>query len=263
MNAIIKISNCNFASASAKNAYNLTRQKNQKKYIITLEENPMPAPFPMPTPNQKKQIKNLQTKLSTYKKRLAKSVAEDKPKSIKTNQKNISDIEKKMANLAKFRDRREKYFTEFTIAVTHAKGGRLWQNWGSRALGIIKEMFPDLSVISAVEHRDQASPHLHILLYSPTMPITQVLANAGGRESTTRASMREAYSTIANQFHDKADGIISPDALEPLQKGRRYVSLGKYKSEGNKEAREALQLDMSNLKKFGINWDEGGMGMGM
>jgi division protein CdvB (Snf7/Vps24/ESCRT-III family) len=57
---------------------------------------------------EKKEIKSLQTKISTYSKRLEKAIEENKPKSIATNQKNIEEAQKKLEKFEKRPDQREK-----------------------------------------------------------------------------------------------------------------------------------------------------------
>ena len=246
INTAVKIKSSTRASASAKNEYNLDRQKNQEKDIFVLEKNEMPAEKISLSKEQKKEIKSLQSKLSTYKKRLQKAIEDGKEKSIKTNQKNIDKITKRLSEIEK-PDKRQKHFTEFTISLTNSKKGDYAEDWSQRALDFIKQEFPTLDVVSAVEHRDQHSPHMHILMHSPDKPITQVLAQYAGQKDTKRESMKEAYGYIARQFHSFANEKIAYKELKPLQKGRKYVSLGQYKAKGNFEAKKRLQEQNNSL----------------
>jgi len=234
------------ASAAAKNEYNLERQKNQEKDILVLEKNEMPKEKISFSKEQKKEIKSLQSKLSMYKKRLAKAIENGKEKSINTNQKNIDKITKQLSKIEKS-DKRQKHFTEFTISLTNSKKGDYAEDWSKRALEFIKQEFPTLQVVSAVEHRDQHSPHMHILMHSPDKPVTQVLAQYAGQKDTKRESMKEAYGYIARQFHSFANEKIAHKELKPLQKGRKYVSLGQYKAKGNFEAKKRLEKQKNNL----------------
>ena len=246
INTAVKIKSSTRASASAKNEYNLDRQKNQEKDIFVLEKNEMPAEKISLSKEQKKEIKSLQSKLSTYKKRLQKAIEDGKEKSIKTNQKNIDKITKRLSEIEK-PDKRQKHFTEFTISLTNSKKGDYAEDWSQRALDFIKQEFPTLDVVSAVEHRDQHSPHMHILMHSPDKPITQVLAQYAGQKDTKRESMKDAYGYIARQFHSFANEKIAYKELQPLQKGRKYVSLGQYKAKGNFEAKKRLQEQNNSL----------------
>ena len=246
INTAVKIKSSTRASAAAKNEYNLDRQKNQEKDIFVLEKNEMPAEKISLSKEQKKEIKSLQSKLSTYKKRLQKAIEDGKEKSIKTNQKNIDKITKQLSKIEKS-DKRQKHFTEFTISLTNSKKGDYAEDWSKRALDFIKQEFPTLDVVSAVEHRDQHSPHMHILMHSPDKPITQVLAQYAGQKDTKRESMKEAYGYIARQFHSFANEKIAYKELKPLQKGRKYVSLGQYKAKGNFEAKKRLQEQNNSL----------------
>lgn len=249
MNTAVKIKSCSRASASGKNSYNLERQKNQEKDILVLEENEMP-PLETLSLEEKKEIKSLQTKISTYSKRLEKAIEENKPKSIATNQKNIEEAQKKLEKFEKRPDQREKKFTEFTIALTNSDQQSYEKDWSKQSLEYVKKRFPDLQIISAVEHRDQHSPHMHILLYSKDEPITQVLARSTGQKDTSRESMKEAYSTIAHDFHSFANKNIAVKELETLQKGRNYVSLGQYKAKGNYEAQNSLHHLRAQSRNF-------------
>jgi hypothetical protein len=251
LNTAVKIKSCTRASAAGKNEYNLERTKNREKDILVLEKNEMPEAKAILSKEQKKEIKSLQTKLSTYKKRLEKAIKDGKEKSIKTNTKNIDKITKQLSKLEKS-DNREKHFTEFTIALTNSKAGEYSQNWSEKALEHIKQEFPTLQVVSAVEHKDQHSPHMHILLYSDGKPITQVLAEQSGKSDTKRESMKEAYSTIAHKFHSFANENIAHKELKPLQKGRKYVSLGQYKQKGNFELKKALRDKKETLPALTI-----------
>jgi hypothetical protein len=246
INTAVKIKSSTRASAAAKNEYNLERQKNQDKDILVLEKNEMPEKKISLSKEQKKEIKSLQSKLSTYKKRLQKALDENKEKSIKTNQKNIEKITKQLAKIEKS-DKRQKHFTEFTIALTNSQKGDYSENWSKQALEFIKQEFPTLQVVSAVEHRDQHSPHMHILMHSPDKPVTQVLAEYAGQKGTSRDEMKEAYSTIAHKFHSFANENIAHKELKPLHKGRKYVSLGQYKQKGNFEAKIALNRKNNSL----------------
>jgi len=67
MNTNIKIKSCTRASASAKNVYNTTRQKNQERNIYILEQNEMP-PLQTVTSDEKKEIQALQKKSLNLKK---------------------------------------------------------------------------------------------------------------------------------------------------------------------------------------------------
>jgi hypothetical protein len=254
MNTAVKIKSCTRASASGKIAYNEERTKNKKQDILLLEKNEMPKEVSLSKEN-KKEIKSLQTKLSTYKKRLEKAIKDGKEKSIKTNQKNIDKISKQLSEFKKS-DSREKYFTEFTIALTNSKVGDYSENWSKKTLEHIKQEFPMLQVISAVEHKDQHSPHMHILLHSKDKPITQVLAEHIGQKNTKREAMKEAYSQIAHNFHSFANLKIAHKELEPLQKGRKYVSLGQYKQKGNFEAKKALKRKYGSLSHLNSLKDE-------
>lgn len=240
MNTAVKIKSCSRASAGSTNGYILERQKNQEKDILVLEKNEMP-PLETLSLEEKKEIKSLQTKISTYTKRLDKAIEENKPKSIATNQKNIEEAQKKLEKFEKRPDQREKKFTEFTIALTNSDQESYKKEWSKESLEYVKKRFPDLQIISAVEHRDQHSPHMHILLYSKDEPITQVLARSTGQKDTSRESMKEAYSTIAHDFHSFANKNIATKELDTLQKGRNYVSLGQFKEKGNYEAQNSLQ----------------------
>lgn len=246
MNTAVKIKSCTRASAAGKNEYNLERQKNKDKDILILEKNEMPEQKNTLSKIQKKEIKSLQSKLSTYKKRLEKALKENKEKSIKTNQKNINEIEKKLSKIEKS-DQREKYFTEFTIALTNSEKDNYSDTWSKSSLEFIKQEFPMLDVVSAVEHRDQHSPHMHILLHSKEKPITQVIADYAKQKDTSREAMKEAYSKIAHNFHSFANENIAHNELKTLQKGRKYVSLGQYKQKGNFEAKIALNRKNNSL----------------
>jgi hypothetical protein len=246
MNTAVKIKSCTGASASGKNQYNLERQKNQDKDILVLENNGMPKEKATLSLEQKKEIKSLQTKLSVYKKRLAKAIENGKEKSIKTNQKNIDKISQALSKIEK-PDKRQKHFTEFTIALTNSHDESFAANWSKLALDHIKQEFPTLEVVSAVEHLDQHSPHMHILLHSPNKPITQVLAEQSDKSNTKRESMKEAYSDIAHKFHSFANDKIAHKELEPLQKGRKYVSLGQYKHKGNFELKKLVREQKETL----------------
>jgi len=246
INTAVKIKSSSRASASAKNEYNLERQKNQEKDILVLEKNEMPKEKNSFSKEQKKEIKSLQSKLSMYKKRLAKAIENGKEKSINTNQKNIDKITKQLSKIEKS-DKRQKHFTEFTISLTNSKKGDYAEDWSKRALEFIKQEFPTLQVVSAVEHRDQHSPHMHILMHSPDKPVTQVLAQYAGQKDTKRESMKEAYGYIARQFHSFANEKIAHKELKTLQKGRKYVSLGQYKAKGNFEAKTRLEKQKNNL----------------
>lgn len=246
INTAVKIKSCTRASAAGKNEYNLERQKNQDKDIFVLEKNGMPAEKNTLSKEQKKEIKSLQSKLSTYKKRLQKAIEDGKEKSIKTNQKNIEKITKQLSKIEKS-DKRQKHFTEFTIALTNSQKGDYAENWSERALEFIKQEFPELQVVSAVEHRDQHSPHMHILMHSPDKPVTQVLAQYAGQKDTKRESMKEAYSFIAHKFHSFANENIAHKELKTLHKGRKYVSLGQYKAKGNFEAKKRLEAKNNSL----------------
>ena len=246
INTAVKIKSSSRASAAAKNEYNLERQKNQEKDILVLEKNEMPKEKISFSKEQKKEIKSLQSKLSMYKKRLAKAIENGKEKSINTNQKNIDKITKQLSKIEKS-DKRQKHFTEFTISLTNSKKGDYAEDWSKRALEFIKQEFPTLQVVSAVEHRDQHSPHMHILMHSPDKPVTQVLAQYAGQKDTKRESMKEAYGYIARQFHSFANEKIAHKELKPLQKGRKYVSLGQYKAKGNFEAKKRLEKQKNSL----------------
>jgi len=246
LNTAVKIKSCTRASAAGKNEYNLERTKNRDKDILVLENNGMPKEKNTLSAKKKKEIKSLQTKLSTYKKRLKKAIEDGKEKSIKTNQKNIDKITKQLSKIKKS-DKREKHFTEFTIALTNSQNEDYEKNWSKKALEYIKQEFPTLQVISAVEHRDQHSPHMHILLYSSDKPITQILSEQTGQNGTSREAMKRAYSTIAHKFHSFADENIAHKRLKTLQKGRKYVSLGQYKQKGNFEAKNALNRKNNSL----------------
>lgn len=251
LNTIVKIKSCTRASASGKNAYNLERTKNRDKDILVLEKNEMPKEKVTNTKEQKKEMKSLQTKLSTYKKRLEKAIKDGKEKSIKTNQKNINKITKQLSKIEKA-DGREKYFTEFTVALTNSKKGEYVENWSELSLEYLKKEFPTLQVVSAVEHRDQHSPHMHILLYSDDKPVTEVLADKRlmggvGAKDTSREAMKDAYSRIQHSFHSFAKRKIAHNGLEKLHKGRKYVSLGQYKQKGNFEAKKAFKGSKESL----------------
>jgi len=97
-----------------------------------------------------------------------------------------------------------------------------------------------LDVVSAVEHRDQHSPHMHILLYSEDKPITQILAKKTGQKDTGRESMKEAYSAIQHKFHSFANENIVNTNLNKMRTGRKYVSLGQFKQKGNYEYQERM-----------------------
>lgn len=248
MNTAVKIKSCTRASASAKVAYNEERQKNKKRDIVVLEKNEMPQQQTLTlTSEQQKEYRKAQKDLSCYQKRLEKAILENKEKSIATNQKNI---EKAKAILAKYenrQDKREKYFVEFTIALTNSKNEQYDKNWSKKTLDYIKQEFKELDVISAVEHRDQHSPHMHIVLHSKEKTVTQVLAQYANQKDTSRESMKEAYSTIAHKFHSFANENIAHNRLETLKKSRKYVSLGQYKQKGNFEAKNALESNLNYL----------------
>jgi len=251
LNTAVKIKSCTRASAAGKNEYNLERTKKLKKDILVLEKNEMPKEKTTNTKEQKKEIKSLQSKLSTYKKRLSKAIKDGKEKSIKTNQKNIDKLTKELSKIEKS-DNREKYFSEFTIALTNSKKGDYAEDWSKKALEHIKAEFPTLKVISAVEHRDQHSPHMHILLYSPDKPITQVISQKRGVgysafTDTSRKAMGDAYSNIQHNFHSYAKKNIARNGLNKLQKGRKYVSLGQYKQKGNFELKRAIKAQKEAL----------------
>jgi len=239
MNTAVKIKSVGSVSAILKNAYNLTRQKNQKKDILVLEENSFPQRKMTLSPEQKKQVHALQKTISKCEKRLAEARVKKKEKSIETNKKNIEEAKKKLAKFEGKEDKREKYFTEFTIALTNSYVEDISIDWSLNTLNYIKQKYPELSVVSAVEHRDQSSPHMHILLHSPDKPVTQYLAEINGFENTSRESMKLAYSKIAHDYHDWAqDGVVEDGVrLDPLQKGRKYVSLGQFKKRGNFEVK--------------------------
>lgn len=255
LNTAVKIKSCTRASAAGKNEYNLDRTKNKDQDILVLEKNGMPDQKNTLTKEQKKEIKSLQSKLSTYKKRLDAAIENGKEKSIKTNSKNIAEIEKKLSKIERS-DKREKHFTEFTIALTNSQGESYENDWSQKALDHIKKEFPDLEIVSAVEHRDQHSPHMHILLHSQDKPITQVLAEHTGQKDTSRESMKEAYSKIAHDFHSFANEKIAHNELKPLQKGRKYVSLGQYKQKGNFEAKKALRDKNNSLPELNKQKDQ-------
>ena len=246
MNTIVKIKNFSRAGASAKNVYNLTRQKNKDKNIFVLEENSMPKPKRTVC---KKEIKSLRSKLCVYAKRLEKAILQNKEKSIATNKKNIKKIEEQLQQL-QVEDKRQKHFTEFTVALTNSQKGEYAENWSKLALEHFKKEFPTLQVVSAVEHRDQHSPHIHILMYSPDKPVTQVLAQYAGQKNTDRDSLKKAYSLIAHKFHSWANTNIAYNRLNKLHRGRKYVSLGQYKQKGNFYAKKALKSNLNNLDEL-------------
>ena len=247
LNTAVKIKSCTRASAAGKNEYNLERTKNRDKDILVLEKNEMPDAKGTLSKEQKKEIKSLQTKLSVYKKRLVKAIEDGKEKSIKTNQKNIDKISKDLSKIEKS-DNRQKHFTEFTVVLTNSKKGEYAENWSELALEHFKKEFPTLQVVSAVEHRDQHSPHMHILLHSPDKPITEVLSEKNFiNKDTSREAMKSAYSKIAHNFHSFANENIAHKQLKTLQKGRKYVSLGQYKQKGNFEAKKALRDKKESL----------------
>jgi len=247
LNTAVKIKSCTRASAAGKNEYNLERTKNREKDILVLEKNEMPKEKISLSKEQKKEIKSLQTKLSTYKKRLAKAIEDNKPKSIKTNQKNIDKISRDLSKIEKS-DNRQKHFTEFTVALTNSQKGEYAENWSELALDHFKKEFPTLQVVSAVEHRDQHSPHMHILMYSPDKPITEVLADKNIiNKDTSREAMKSAYSKIAHNFHAFANENIAHKELNKLHKGRKYVSLGQYKQKGNFEVKKAFKAKNESL----------------
>lgn len=240
MNTAVKIKSCTRAAASGKVAYNEERTKNKGNDILLLEKNEMP-PLQTLSLDEKKEIQAIQKKISQSEKRLAKAIEDGKEKSIKTNQKNLDAAKKELENFGDRQDKREKYFTEFTIALTNSQGESYANDWSQKALEHIKQEYPMLDVVSAVEHRDQHSPHMHILLHSKEKPITQVLAERTGQKDTSRESMKEAYSKIAHNFHSFANENIAHNELKTLQKGLKYVSLGQYKQKGNFEAQIALE----------------------
>lgn len=248
MNTIVKIKSCTRASASGKNLYNLTRQKNKKRDILVLENNEMPVAKNL-SKDEKKEIHAFQKIISKCEKRLAEAIEKNKPKSIATNEKNIKEAQEKLGRYQGRGDEREKHFVELTIALTNSYPEDVAGEWASKSLEFIKKKFPKLKVISAVEHRDQHSPHMHILLHSENEPITNVLAETMGQKDTSRESMKQAYGLIAHDFHSFADEEIAHNELESLNKGRKYVSLGQFKQKGNFEAKEALRAQKIKEKE--------------
>lgn len=237
MNTMVKIKSCNRRSAIGKNQYNLTRLKNGEADIFVIAENDFPPAGKSLSATQKLERKNLQCRLKVYEKRLVVATKKGKEKSIKTVERNLTKIKKSLKKMEGAIDDREKYFTEFTIALTNSYAEDISMDWSLNTLNYIKQKYPELVVISAVEHRDQNSPHMHILLYHPDKPITQYLAEANGQADTKRESMKLAYSQIAHDYHDWAqEGVVEDGVqLDPLVKGRKYVSLGRFKSGGNFE----------------------------
>jgi len=152
LNTAVKIKSCSRASASAKIAYNEKRTKNQKKEILVLEKNDMP-PLQTLSPEDKKAIQALQKKISQSEKRLEKSILENKEKSILTNTKNLNEAKEQLAKFENRQDKRKKYFTEFTIALTNSQNESYENDWSKKALEYIKQEFKELEVISAVEHK--------------------------------------------------------------------------------------------------------------
>ncbi|MBD3799537.1 MAG: hypothetical protein IE909_10725 [Campylobacterales bacterium] len=246
MNTAVKIKSCSRASASAKVAYNEERTKNKNKDIVVLEKNDMPPSETLSVADKKK-IQALQKKISQSEKRLQKAIFENKEKSIKTNQKNLEEAKKELDKYQNRQDKREKYFTEFTIALTNSHDENYDPDWAKKTLEYIKKEFKELDVISAVEHKDQHSPHMHILMHSKEKPVTQVIAAQTGQKDTSREIMKEAYSAIQHNFHKFANENIAHNELKTLQKGRKYVSLGQYKQKGNFEAKNALRDKKQDL----------------
>lgn len=137
-----------------------------EKDITVLIASQVPEPQELNS-DHKKIVKNLQTKLSKYRERLSIAEIENKPKSIKTNSKNIEKIEAELAEVAGKNDDRKKHFVEFTVALTNSKNEIFDKEWGLKTVAFFKRKFPEMTCISAVEHHDQASPHLHLMFHSP------------------------------------------------------------------------------------------------
>lgn len=239
MNTMVKIRSCNRRSATGKNRYNLTRLKDGEADIFVIEENDFPPAKKTLSSEQKKQIHALQKTISKCEKRLTKAIEENKKKSIETNKKNIAVAKKKLAKFEGRGDGREKHFVEFTVALTNSYFEDISEDWAEKTVGYFKLKYPEISIISAVWHRDQNSPHMHILAHSEDVPITQYLAQSNGFTDTSRESMKMAYSKIAHDYHDWAqEGVVEEGVrLDPLVKGRRYVSLGQFKVRGNFEVK--------------------------
>jgi hypothetical protein len=232
LNTAVKIKSVKFDVAKLKNIYNLTRQKNHHSNIFVIEENDFPNRKKELGDEQKKEKKKIQCSIKVFQKRLEDAIKKNKPKSIKTNEKNLDEAKKKLAKFDTFKDEREKHFVEFTIALTNSRGEKYHQDWATEAVNFFKSRYPKMEVISAAEHRDQHSPHLHLLMYSKDTPVTQVLANDA---DTSKEIMKEAYSKIANEFNTFAKFALAPQ-IAGLVRGKKYVSLRRFKKHGNKEA---------------------------
>ncbi len=232
MNTAVKIKSCNFVTASKKNGYNLTRQKNQKSDIFVIEDNGFPKQKKELSDKQKKEKHDLQRTITVSTKRLKKAIQENKPKSILTNQKNLDEALKKIKKFENKLDEREKNFVEFTVALTNSKGEKYDKNWALESVEFFKKRYPQMRVVSVVEHRDQHSPHIHLLMCGDE-PTSKILA---GGNDTSREKMKEVYSKIANDFNDFAKFALAPQ-IAGLERGRKYVSLGQFKKKGNYQAK--------------------------
>jgi len=243
MNTAIRIRNCNKLSAQGKHNYNVSRIKNEqsKNKIKILEDNGFPDTKAL-TKEQREYKRKLQRKLSSYKRRLKTAIKNGKDDTIATAKRNIEKIEKELKELEQGEGAKVKYYSEFIISLTNAHEYRKMlenDNWSSKVLEYLKNKYPDLNIISAVEHRDQYSPHMHVLLHSPGKPIRQYLSEVNGEKDLSKEAMQKAYSKMAHDLHDFVQEKVVPELkLSSLKKGRKYVSLGEFKERGNYEAIE-------------------------
>jgi len=230
MNGNVSISTRSSGGAGGKSEYLKQREKiGVEQNIHLLVENNFLPDLKVLSPVEKKERVQLQKNLHIYKKRLEVAIEKDKPKVIANNQKKIDEIQAKLDE--PIRKGSEKRIIDMTVSLVNVQKlteeQEVW--FDDVAKKFYEEEFSDLHMVTMASHYDQNSPHTHGLmqLYEHHESWEQYLLDKYDTEDAS-----EAYSIIQHRWHSHLKSYNLD--LNELKKGRRYVTIGQYKADGNK-----------------------------
>ena len=279
MNTAIQTKTHTAKSAKSKSLHNERKDKSIKNpdYVILQKDNyhkfqqkeQVKAPKTTAKQEQqekalKKELATIQSKISTYSKRVNEYEAREKPNFAKIDKlkEQIKELELQKSKIPTLSDKRGKpqkvKYVEFELSLTnsnHLKHDKSVQQAFIKSFNELRkdEIFKDLKSVSDVMHLDQHSLHIHSLNKLVNGKSWNSIVES--QKLSTDKDGRDVYSRLQNRFNDivrKNFKELNLD-IEPQQKGIQYLSLKRYKEKTNfksqdqQQAKEPLKKDLSRI----------------
>lgn len=244
MNTAIQIKTHTNKSASKKNVHILRESEDYKNIDIEVlkktndykfQDDVVPVPRVDANSEKKRQaeLRKVNNKINTYKKRLEIFQAQNNTKKITALGTQIAELQKEKEHLQAIKKapetrgkKRSQNYVEFELSLTnsnHLKHNVDVQQALKRAVAELQKekVLKDLKTITQVIHKDQHSLHIHWLTKVPVGKTWDSIIENG----------REVYKNLQNKFNSIMRNELSKLDLEveSHSTGKKYVSLKEYK----------------------------------